>query len=44
MTAMARKYNAINLAQGFPDFESSQKLNELVFKYMQKGYNQYAPM
>lgn len=44
MTALARKHNAINLAQGFPDFESSKKLNELVFKYMQKGFNQYAPM
>ncbi len=44
MTAMAREHGAINLAQGFPDFESSQNLNELVFKYMQKGYNQYAPM
>ncbi len=44
MSALAREHNAINLSQGFPDFPISQKLIELVFKYMQKGYNQYAPM
>lgn len=44
MSALANKYGAINLSQGFPNFPSSTALNELVFKYMQKGYNQYAPM
>jgi len=44
MSALAREHNAINLSQGFPDFPISQKLIELVFKYMQKGHNQYAPM
>jgi methionine aminotransferase len=44
MSALAREHNAINLSQGFPDFPISQKLIELVFKYMQKGFNQYAPM
>lgn len=44
MSAMANEYNAINLSQGFPDFECSSKLIELVNKYMRKGFNQYAPM
>jgi len=44
MSNMANEYNAINLSQGFPDFECSPKLIELVSKYMRKGYNQYAPM
>ena len=44
MSAMAEEYDAINLSQGFPDFNCPEKLIELVHKYMQKGYNQYAPM
>lgn len=44
MTALAQEHNAINLAQGFPDFSSSPLLIELVAKYMREGYNQYAPM
>ena len=44
MTALARQHHAINLSQGFPDFPISQKLIDLVYKYMNKGYNQYAPM
>jgi methionine transaminase len=44
MTALANEHNAINLAQGFPDFSVSPKLVELVNKYMQQGFNQYAPM
>jgi methionine aminotransferase len=44
MSGLARAHNAINLAQGFPDFKSSPELIELVHKYMQKGLNQYAPM
>jgi methionine aminotransferase len=44
MTALANKYNAINLSQGFPDFEVNPQLTGLVYKYMQKGFNQYAPM
>jgi methionine aminotransferase len=44
MSALANKHGAINLSQGFPNFPSSSTLNELVFKYMQEGYNQYAPM
>lgn len=44
MSQMAQEYNAINLAQGFPDFEMSEELISLVHKYMLKGHNQYAPM
>jgi methionine aminotransferase len=44
MTKYANDHNAINLAQGFPDFEISQELIGLVNYYMKKGFNQYAPM
>jgi methionine aminotransferase len=44
MTALASEHNAINMAQGFPDFSCSEKLVELVNTYMKKGLNQYAPM
>jgi len=44
MTEMANKYNALNLSQGFPDFNPPEKLVELVAKNMHKGFNQYAPM
>jgi methionine aminotransferase len=44
MTALANKHNAINLAQGFPDFNCPPQLIEYVHKYMLEGRNQYAPM
>lgn len=44
MSALATEHGAINLAQGFPDFECSPKLVELVNHYMKAGFNQYAPM
>jgi len=44
MSKMAGDYNAINLSQGFPDFDVDPDLLALVDKYMQAGYNQYAPM
>lgn len=44
MSALAAKHNAINLSQGFPDFEASEELISLVNQYMRKGMNQYAPM
>jgi len=44
MSELANKHNAINLSQGFPDFESSPELTQLVSEAMQKGHNQYAPM
>jgi methionine aminotransferase len=44
MSALAKEHGAINLAQGFPDFEVSPKLVSLVHKYMKEHHNQYAPM
>ncbi|MCX6269724.1 MAG: methionine aminotransferase [Bacteroidetes bacterium] len=44
MSKMAADHKAINLSQGFPDFEVSPGLIGLVEKYMNKGMNQYAPM
>lgn len=44
MTRMAMDYDAINLAQGFPDFSCSEELIGLVNHYSKKGLNQYAPM
>ncbi|HVA98709.1 MAG TPA: methionine aminotransferase [Bacteroidia bacterium] len=44
MSKLATEHNAINLSQGFPDFSCSEELIALVHKYMQKGFNQYAPM
>lgn len=44
MSALATEYNAINLGQGFPDFEMDNTLAELARKAIADGYNQYAPM
>jgi methionine aminotransferase len=44
MSRMALEHNAINLSQGFPDFNCSEELIDLVDYYMRKGFNQYAPM
>jgi len=41
---MALDYNAINLSQGFPDFNCPEELLNLLSYYQSKGYNQYAPM
>jgi methionine transaminase len=44
MSQLANEHKAINLAQGFPDFPCSPRLTELVSQYMNRGWNQYAPM
>lgn len=44
MSKLAADHNAINLSQGFPDFEGPAELIELTNKYMLEGKNQYAPM
>jgi len=44
MTQLAIEHGAINLSQGFPDFDTYPELRFLVEKYMREGYNQYAPM
>lgn len=44
MSALAAEHGAINLSQGFPNFNPSERLQQLVFEHMQRGANQYAPM
>ncbi|HRY97546.1 MAG TPA: methionine aminotransferase [Bacteroidales bacterium] len=44
MTQLATRHQAVNMAQGFPDFPVSPELIGLVDKYMKEGRNQYAPM
>ena len=44
MTQLANDHGAINLSQGFPDFDVHPDLTTLVTQSMQKGHNQYAPM
>jgi methionine transaminase len=44
MTALAAEHGAINLSQGFPDFDCEPELVETVARYMREGHNQYAPM
>jgi methionine aminotransferase len=44
MSSLANEEGALNMSQGFPDFDVDPKLIELVTKNMQKGNNQYAPM
>ena len=44
MSRMAVEHNAINLAQGFPDFNCDEELLELVNHFQKMGFNQYAPM
>ncbi|MBD0779644.1 methionine aminotransferase [Maribacter sp. ANRC-HE7] len=41
---LAKAHNAINLSQGFPNFEPDPELLALVSKAMRDGHNQYAPM
>ena len=41
---LAREHNAIDLSQGFPNFEADDKLKSLVTDALNNGYNQYAPM
>lgn len=44
MTKMANEHGAINLSQGFPDFDIDPDLVALVHGFMVKGMNQYATM
>lgn len=44
MSALANQHKAINLSQGFPNYDCDPVLKDLVAKYIQEGYNQYAPM
>lgn len=44
MSGLATEYKAVNLGQGFPDFQMSKELTDLVNKAMNDGFNQYSPM
>ena len=44
MSNMANEFGAINLSQGFPDFEPDNYLLELANQYLHNGKNQYAQM
>lgn len=44
MSALATEHKAVNLGQGFPDFDCDPKLVEAVNKAMTTGLNQYPPM
>lgn len=44
MSALANKHNAINLSQGFPNFDCPEALKQMVNKHLQEGKNQYVPM
>ena len=44
MSALAAEKNAVNLGQGFPDFDCDPQLVDAVTTAMQQGHNQYPPM
>ena len=44
MSNMATEYDAINLSQGYPDFDVPAELAERLNHYTVSGYNQYPPM
>ncbi|MCG2593599.1 pyridoxal phosphate-dependent aminotransferase [Ramlibacter sp. XY19] len=44
MSALAAEKNAVNLGQGFPDFECDPRLVDAVSQAMTMGLNQYPPM
>src|SRR6185437_12996515 len=44
MSRRARELGALNLGQGFPDYDIDPRLQELTAEAMSQGFNQYAPM
>ncbi|EHO1978822.1 methionine-oxo-acid transaminase [Escherichia coli] len=44
MSALAQQHQAINLSQGFPDFDGPRYLQERLAYHVAQGANQYAPM
>ena len=44
MSGLAAEVGAVNLGQGFPDFECDPQLTHAVTKAMHEGLNQYPPM
>lgn len=43
ISKLARENNAVNLGQGFPDFDGPEWLKDVAYRKMQEGHNQYAP-
>lgn len=44
MSALAADCAALNLSQGFPDFDAPEALREAMARHVMAGHNQYAPM
>jgi methionine transaminase len=44
MSALAQQHQAVNLGQGFPDFDCDPRLLDAVNAAMRRGLNQYPPM
>jgi methionine aminotransferase len=44
MSALAAECGALNLSQGFPDFDAPEALREAMARHVMAGHNQYAPM
>src|SRR4051812_20518178 len=44
MSALAVQHDAVNLGQGFPDFDCDPRLLDVVEAAMRRGLNQYPPM
>lgn len=44
MSALAQQHGAVNLGQGFPDFQGDPALLDAVNRAMREGHNQYPPM
>ncbi|MFB1117326.1 pyridoxal phosphate-dependent aminotransferase [Dickeya dadantii] len=44
MSALAQQHQAINLSQGFPDFDGPDYLKQRLAHHVSQGANQYAPM
>ncbi|MDB6142923.1 MAG: putative aminotransferase [Pseudomonas sp.] len=44
MSQLAAQTGAINLSQGFPDFDGPQALRDAVGRHIAEGHNQYSPM
>ena len=44
MSQLAAQTGALNLSQGFPDFNGPQELLDAVGRHIAAGHNQYSPM
>ena len=44
MSQLAAEHGAVNLGQGFPDFDVPARLVDALARAMREGHNQYAPM